>query len=509
MEFESFRDFIDRISPVISENGMFVDSSFMAAGMPQTGETVDFEVRLTDDFRLVHGRGEVVWIRATGSDSGAAIRFDDLDEPGRRLVSRLITNYLKDGGEPFALELPTEPADVASLEPEPLEALEVEDLFAGSPEGLSTEPEELDSMTPPDVEERSEDVYLPFLAPRESGSDDDEPSVEEGDADETLELPIDIEAMDLDEPLAGRDDHGSVILDDLEDIEGETQGEIGMAPVEMPSEEERAELAGSDDAVAGRSPWRTLLIASLAGIVLGVAAWYFFDDQLRGLLGLDRVDETVASVPSETEGTTKTSIPAAGEREGPDSRQQELPREQAPEGALTGTEEPEAEATGTRDDVAEMSEVSGPAVGIVEESAGETGQETGAAVLATESSAGPVAQEDVPPTPVSRVEEITWTVADGATEVTIVTDGTMGEGSYDIVRIREGAPRELIRIYGISRPFNPNQLDVDSPQIVRLRTGLHADGARGVLHVVADLTGPGAAITLVRAEGRRLIVTFS
>ncbi len=105
IEFPSFRDFIDAYSPIISEEGIFIRNADVSESNAfSVGDHVDFEVRLKDDFRLIQGAGEVVWLgnsEAAGGASGTAIRFHDVDEPSRRLISRLVGNYVNDGGKLF------------------------------------------------------------------------------------------------------------------------------------------------------------------------------------------------------------------------------------------------------------------------------------------------------------------------------------------------------------------------------------------------------------------------
>lgn len=102
LEFGSFREFIDEYSPYISSAGMYLLDSTR-----QPGDEIAFEVRLSDDFRLIHGAGVVEWngpFGAEGRSSGAALRFTDLDEPSRRLIARLVDNHRSSGGSPFDID---------------------------------------------------------------------------------------------------------------------------------------------------------------------------------------------------------------------------------------------------------------------------------------------------------------------------------------------------------------------------------------------------------------------
>ena len=122
IEFPSFRDFIDAYSPIISEEGIFIRNADVSESNAfSVGDRVDFEVRLKDDFRLIQGAGEVVWLGesdAAGGAGGTAIRFHDVDEPSQRLISRLVGNYVRDGGKLFQIDEGKPVPDLgAKLEP--------------------------------------------------------------------------------------------------------------------------------------------------------------------------------------------------------------------------------------------------------------------------------------------------------------------------------------------------------------------------------------------------------
>lgn len=151
LEFPSFRDFIEAYSPVISQRGMFIRNSDVSQSQAFTvGDRIDFEVRLKDDFRLMKGSGEVVWLgrsSSAGEESGTAVRFDDLDEPSQRLVARLLENYTRDGGKPFDLEAAAESGGAQELEPETLQAAEADKLFAGDGVDVELQPTEIDTVS--------------------------------------------------------------------------------------------------------------------------------------------------------------------------------------------------------------------------------------------------------------------------------------------------------------------------------------------------------------------------
>jgi len=160
LEFTSFRDFIDRYSARISDEGLFIVSE----RPPSVGESVTFEVRLSDDFRLMKGRGTVVWRVLPGTpahESGMAIRFEEIDEPSRRLITRLVNNYRGEGGTVFDLTTPPEAATEPVEETGTSEELFVTDPIqkAPSPSGNSTD--ELFGESPFQVPAGPETIALP------------------------------------------------------------------------------------------------------------------------------------------------------------------------------------------------------------------------------------------------------------------------------------------------------------------------------------------------------------
>ena len=109
MHFEKFSSFVEEYSSKLSLGGMFV-----ATRDPRpVGSEVAFDLRLADGFRLVHGHGEVAWVRlqegGPGRPAGMALRFVALDEKGRGLVLKVLEEQLKAGGLPFEIDPP--PAD--------------------------------------------------------------------------------------------------------------------------------------------------------------------------------------------------------------------------------------------------------------------------------------------------------------------------------------------------------------------------------------------------------------
>ncbi len=113
LQFDSFRAFVDEYSSRLSERALFLVTDSPEA----IGTAVEFSLGLSDEFRLLQGSGEVVWIVQESSGetpSGMAIRILDVDEPTQRLLERLVENQRKKGGETFSVKAPPEAATVAA-----------------------------------------------------------------------------------------------------------------------------------------------------------------------------------------------------------------------------------------------------------------------------------------------------------------------------------------------------------------------------------------------------------
>jgi uncharacterized protein (TIGR02266 family) len=109
LKFKEFRGFITEYSSNLSLGGMFIRTT----SPKPIGTIFDFELSLTDDFKLVQGIGEVMWIRADEGGperpAGMGVRFLDLSPDSRKLIQRIVDEHVEHGGVPFELEAPTFP----------------------------------------------------------------------------------------------------------------------------------------------------------------------------------------------------------------------------------------------------------------------------------------------------------------------------------------------------------------------------------------------------------------
>lgn len=106
LKFKEFRGFITEYSSNLSMGGMFIRTN----SPKPVGTIFDFELSLTDDFKLVQGIGEVIWVREADDGperpSGMGVRFLDLSRDSRRLIQRIVEEQVAHGGTPFELEPP-------------------------------------------------------------------------------------------------------------------------------------------------------------------------------------------------------------------------------------------------------------------------------------------------------------------------------------------------------------------------------------------------------------------
>lgn len=95
MEFEKFSGFISEYSENISEGGMFIKTT-----KPKPmGSVFSLEFKLKDDYKLIQGWGEVVWVREKpegNKPAGMGIKFLDLDEASTELIRSIVAIHKKE-----------------------------------------------------------------------------------------------------------------------------------------------------------------------------------------------------------------------------------------------------------------------------------------------------------------------------------------------------------------------------------------------------------------------------
>jgi uncharacterized protein (TIGR02266 family) len=101
VRYPGVEDDFDETVGDIGMAGMFVQSE---SPMP-AGTLMNFEVRPSPQWRMLRGRGRVVWARhqatEVGKPTGMGVRFIELDERARRGIRWLIETYQAVGDRPF------------------------------------------------------------------------------------------------------------------------------------------------------------------------------------------------------------------------------------------------------------------------------------------------------------------------------------------------------------------------------------------------------------------------
>ena len=108
-----FENFVTEYSANISATGIFVRTQEPLD--PGTDLTLEFKV--ADDWKLIRGRGRVIWVRTKdeGPDApaGMGIRFLEMDPQSRRLIHWMVDKHAREGGDTFEFEELRQTADQA------------------------------------------------------------------------------------------------------------------------------------------------------------------------------------------------------------------------------------------------------------------------------------------------------------------------------------------------------------------------------------------------------------
>jgi uncharacterized protein (TIGR02266 family) len=450
LKFKEFQGFVNEYSENVSAGGMFIRTS-----SPQpVGTVFDFELTLGDDYTLIHGLGEVVWVRQRdeGFDRppGMGVRFLSLDPGSRKLIDRMVAERLARGGgagplrEPHVAPIATA-AQVGSLQDAAWWDDEEE---AAPPRTVRVGSDQLSSIA---------DGGEPPGAPQGSGAGD------------PPRPPI------FEEPARPRNTGPSpYIYSRSYQGSGYSQGGDG-----------------------GDKSRRVLVVLRvLVAVVAGVAAfvmlapetarsWLPFGGPEEGTLVARETGEDDADRP------TEPSEPVAPEDARP-LPQSERPPESLEGGTETGAAEDDAADAAERGFFqSERPEEPAPAPAPAPEPAPAPPPDP------------PAQPEGATGGPVSRVLNVTWEEQAGATLVTVHLDGGLQEWAYSASRLAS-PPRELVRIDGIRNPFPRTTIPVGSPLVERVRLGYHPEGRTSQMHVVVDLADPGARLDRSEVVGNEL-----
>ena len=432
----------DRFSGFLSDFSANVSPGgmFIRTRTPQPpGTVLEFEFRLGDGFELIKGRGEVVWVRPEdeGPARPAGMGLRFLE---LSLGSKELIYRIVD----HHIQQGGTPFDVTQHPP---------DLVPVPPPAAAPAP--LAAAAPP---------WVPVLEEKLGGF---EPSPYEPSRDDWMKTREPLPA----EPLPGL-------------TAGAPEPEAVLAPLDDPPVAAPlfASTLASEPAPRSRRALPWVLLAVLVALAAG--AW-LFRDTLLGLAGLGGGGEVAQAPPPVARrrpGRLRTpALPAASPASTPASAP---PLDTA--GAPAG---PETEVSPVR-----------PATPAPVAQPTPAGPKPGPRPPAEKPAPVPAIPEDTGP-PATGVEKITFEKAFGGTDVILWGNGAIHSGSYVRSRIDGNPPRELIRISGIKRPAPAARLVVGTPEVLQVRTGLHAGNE---LHVVLDLAGPKVTVTRVEEGENRL-----
>ena len=111
LKFHHFGGFFIEYSANISMTGMFIKTD----SPKPAGSVFIFEIWLGEEYKLVHGLGEVVWTRedheSDDRPAGMGVRFLKVDEESIAVVERIIAEHVQKGGEIFDLRHGARSAD--------------------------------------------------------------------------------------------------------------------------------------------------------------------------------------------------------------------------------------------------------------------------------------------------------------------------------------------------------------------------------------------------------------
>lgn len=443
VEFDRFSGFLAEYSSNLSLGGMFLTTRYLKP----VGSELRFELRLKDAAApLVRGRGMVAWTRwqdqGPRRPAGMGVRFIDLDAESHALVYKIVEERLRAGQ--IHEELALDSATLAEVAAPP----SVE-LPPAIPDAAFSTPDEM--------------VFRPPAGAPPTPIEPPAAALEPPALEEPKPVPSRSVAPPLDEIVARATAAWSPPAEPPRPPVASSPG----PPPKTPAARDRdpSPVARPQPPRPPRKSSAGALWVVLALVAAGVGGWWMWKSGL-----LSSSAEVPAGAPparSPAEPPPKAAVessPAAA----PPARQPAPPAAPAPV-PLTAADGTPASPLPTRE---------------------------------------PPAPSPVPVPPLQRftgLEKVTWSEESGFTEVVLWMDGAIPADAFERSRIDGKEPRELVRLRGASRPLEAGRYDVGTPEVRRVRTGLHGSGASAELHVVLDLAA-GARVFEAKVDGNRLLV---
>ncbi len=447
VEFDRFTGFLAEYSSNLSLGGMFLTTRYLKP----VGSELRFELRLKDAAApLVRGRGMVAWTRwqdqGPRRPAGMGVRFIDLDAESHALIYKIVEERLRAGQIHEELAL-----DSATLA----------EVAAASAESLA------DPRLPPAIPDAAlEIVETPRVPPAEEG----------------VAAPVELAQPRIDAPAA----HVETPIVPAPIREPPPLGEIvaraaaawapqpppPLPPPAVPKppaarDRDPQPVARAQPPRPRKKPWPGAAWTLIALIAAGAGGWWIWRS---GLLSSGEPPSSAAP-PAETPPPAPATVAS--------------PEEPSPASAL---QQPAAPTTPAKPAPVPLTAADG-------------------------TPAAPLPSHELQPSPAAAaalprftgLDKVTWSEESGFTEVVLWMDGAIPGDAFERSRIDGKEPRELVRLRGASRPVEAARYEVGTPEIRRVRTGLHGSGASAELHVVLDLAA-GARVFEAQVDGHRLLL---
>jgi hypothetical protein len=145
-----------------------------------------------------------------------------------------------------------------------------------------------------------------------------------------------------------------------------------------------------------------------------------------------------------------------------------------------------------------------PAVDVAEEPSEETIEEL---PEVTEPEPESVRAEEVT-APATRVLLVAASPVDDATVVTVRTNGELALDEIRVSLLKDPA-RVWIRVFGIETYYRPNDIEVGTREVERIRVGHHPEETPQSLYIVCDLEDPAAVVREYSVDGDTLRVVVA
>lgn len=496
LQFDDAIDVVEAVCHNVSIGGMFVHSS---EGRP-VGGLVRFELLLEDE-ASIRGLAEVVWMRSQDHGpervAGMGLKFRFLEQRDRQLIFKLVSQHIKERLAARHPGLSEDQAEEEAPQPPPIRAP------ASTVERVSrTTDSSAQAPEPPPGHENLYETAEALPSIDEYGSDYGQPDFDSSHPDEPAE-----------------DESGQRRL---------TFGGAGRASVDAFDGGDQPSRAWMQDGLSEEpSPVDVTLGGREDHDAAGYDSHLYEDEEHFERRPKPRRDLPVLTVVALLVTALAVSAYLWGDRWfGGDDRAQDA----TPSPAAAAEREPQAdEASDASPPDSSGSESAGPTEPAAEQDTERDAEprvvDTGLPFVPAEPVTPPAADDRdtaSPPPPseptVSRsaasslpfrtVSDITARVAGPAVEIVITTDGRISADRFSHARISGGAPRELIRLRGLSRRFETESIPVGIGAVRQVRTGWHRRSSGNELHVVIDLSSPTAKVTNVRVEGRTIVATI-